>query len=250
MDPVESKAGTDPLFPMTDEQKSTARIARAALNKLKKKCDTPAEQSLSRALNSLEAIANDDDGMSSEVLRLSSTEILMLTVLTSQGLPIHGDDWEKLIVNDNILEDDDIGADGNFQVYFYAISGVMKIAAEVWLNVASKKLDDKVRILRTIDQSDPAFQNIAEEISIMQKDLEGKKMTCRDAQQFCEDPVAFAKKSITLLEAIRKNSGPVDMNYAGEKRTRLLNKSENGLGTKVLNWFTKELSRWAHVSMI
>ena len=31
----------------------------------------------------------------------------------------------------------------------------------------------------------------------------------------------------------------------GEKKIRQLNKSENGLGTKVLNWFSKDLQRWA-----
>ena len=31
----------------------------------------------------------------------------------------------------------------------------------------------------------------------------------------------------------------------GEKKMRQLNKSENGLGTKVLNWFSKDLQKWA-----
>lgn len=31
----------------------------------------------------------------------------------------------------------------------------------------------------------------------------------------------------------------------GEKKIRQLNKSENGLGTKVLNWFSKDIQKWA-----
>lgn len=35
------------------------------------------------------------------------------------------------------------------------------------------------------------------------------------------------------------------LQYAGEKKIRQLNKSENGLGTKVLNWLSKDLQKWA-----
>lgn len=39
--------------------------------------------------------------------------------------------------------------------------------------------------------------------------------------------------------------GPVDLQYVGEKKIRQLNKSENGLGSKVLGWMAKDLQRWA-----
>ncbi len=48
-----------------------------------------------------------------------------------------------------------------------------------------------------------------------------------------------------LLEALRKQMGPVDLQYVGEKKIRALNKSENGLGTKVIHWMSKEMQRWA-----
>lgn len=172
----------------------------------------------------------------------------MLTVLISQGLPVHNDDWSNLIVNDNILEDDTIDADGDFTISFYAMAGVMQLAAELWLKVAEKKIEEKVKLLKTLEHDVSSMQSLVEEISVLQKDKDSKKMTCRDAKQFSKDPLSFATRSITLLEAVRKNIGPVDLNYAGEKRTRTLNKSDNGLGTKVLHWFSKELSRWAHVS--
>eukprot|EP00804_Cyclotella_cryptica_P025678 CCRYP_002891-RD/>CCRYP_002891-RD protein AED:0.05 eAED:0.05 QI:284/1/1/1/1/1/17/975/2223 len=245
IDPVQSKAGTDPLFPLTTEQKSIARVAKAALNKLKKKSVTPADLTLTRALASLESIARDEDGTSSDLLRLTSTEILMLTVLISQGLPVHNSNWNNLILNDHILEDDTVGADGDFTISFYTMAGVMQLAAEFWLKVAEKKIEEKVKLLKTMNHDDPLMQSLVEEIAVLQKDKDNKKMTFSDAKQFSKEPLSFATRSITLLESVRKNIGPVDLNYAGEKRSRSLNKSENGLGTKVLNWFSKELSRWA-----
>lgn len=227
IDPVESKTGTDGLFPMTVEQKSTARLAKAALNKLKKMSETPADRTLNRAL---EAVARDEDGFSSDNLKLTSTEILMLTVLTSQGIPVHCEDWNQIIEVD-VMEDENAGTD--FKIYFNVMASTLKCAAEVWLNVTKRKLEQKVRMLMTMDEGDSARSNIADEISILQRDHDNKKMTYNEVEKFCADPLLFAKKSVTLLEAIRKNIGPVDTNYAGEKRTRALNKSENGLGTKV-----------------
>jgi hypothetical protein len=66
-----------------------------------------------------------------------------------------------------------------------------------------------------------------------------------ETKTYADDPNLFAKKCIMLLEAIRKNMGPVDLQYVGEKRINQLNKSENGLGTKVVHWFSKDLQKWA-----
>jgi hypothetical protein len=79
----------------------------------------------------------------------------------------------------------------------------------------------------------------------LQKDLDAKEMTLTEAKIYSDDPLLFAKRCIMLLEAIRKNMGPVDLQYAGEKKIRQLNKSENGLGTKVVHWFSKDLQKWA-----
>ena len=79
----------------------------------------------------------------------------------------------------------------------------------------------------------------------MKKDLDAKEMTLTEAKVYSDDPLLFAKRCIMLLEAIRKNMGPVDLQYAGEKKIRQLNKSENGLGTKVVHWFSKDLQKWA-----
>lgn len=222
---------------MTDEQKSLARMAKAALNKRKKMTETPADRTLLRAL---EGIARDEDATSEDILRLTSTETLMLMILNSQGLPVHCDDWNK------VLEDDIL--DKDFMLSFSVMAYSFKAASEIWLGVAHKKLEQKVRLIKTMEEDDSKKSNIVDEIAILQRDYDIKKTTFSDAEQFCKDTLSFAKKTICLLEAVRRNIGPVDLNYAGEKKTRILNKSENGLGTKCINWFSKELSRWGRVS--
>lgn len=242
IDPVPAKTGTEGLFPLSQEEKSIARIAKAALTKRKKMNETPADRTLNRAL---EAIARDEDGSSSDNLRVTSTELLILVVLSSQGIPVHCDEWQKVVQAD--LEDQSLGAD--YRIHFDIMAGVAKASSEVWLETARLKLEDKVGLLKTMEAGDATRSNIADEISILQKDYDFKKTTYREMDEFCEHPLSFAKKIITLLEAVRKNIGSVDTVYAGEKKIRALNKSENGLGTKCLNWLLKELSRWGKVSL-
>ena len=49
----------------------------------------------------------------------------------------------------------------------------------------------------------------------MKKDHDFKERTLEEAKAFKDNPLMFAKTCITLVEAIRKNMGPVDLQYAG-----------------------------------
>lgn len=202
---------TEKLFATKDEKSTTSAAAKSALTKLKKKkAFTAADSALNRALSSC---VDGDDGIK-DCLRLTSTEILTLTVLASQGLPVFSDDWSSLVGSDSmVLDDDEYGKEEDFRIYFSAMGGVMQAAAEVWANIATKKLQteiEKVNIVSELAEKDK------EKIAVLQKDKMGKDMTLNEAQAYNDDPLSYAKKCIMLLEAIRKHMGPVDLNYAGK----------------------------------
>lgn len=71
-----------------------------------------------------------DDGVK-DCMRLTSTEILILTVLSSQGLPVFSDDWNSLVGSDILAMDNQNGEEEDFKIYFSAMGGVMLAAAEV-----------------------------------------------------------------------------------------------------------------------
>ncbi|KAL7534217.1 hypothetical protein ACHAXR_005733 [Thalassiosira sp. AJA248-18] len=116
--------------------------------------------------------------------------------------------------------------------------------AEVWLNIARKKLQTEINSHAHNDTQEITEKGQTK-IAVLKKDYDAKEMTLEEAKGYSNDPLLFAKKCIMLVEAIRKNMGLVDLQYAGEKKIRQLNKSENGLGTKVLNWMSKDLQKWA-----
>lgn len=204
---MSAKVATEPLF-ATEEEKPTAAstAAKAALTKLKKKkAFTPADTALNRALTSF---VEDKNGIK-DCLLLTSTEILMLTVLASQGLPVFSDDWHSLVSTEALLEcsDQDEGED-EFKIYFSAMSGIMQAAAEVWLSIARKKLQTEISAHQgqdpqTIPQKDQT------KIAVLKKDHDAKEMTLVEAKSFSSNPLSFAKKCIMLVEAVRKNMGPV-----------------------------------------
>ncbi len=238
-DPVPSKVPTESLFPSEEEKPTAISVAaKAALTKLKKKKSfTPADNVLVRVLSSMD----DADG-TDECLHLTSTEILMLTVLSSQGLPPYTDDWGASLTNPALSENDDQSYDDEFRIFYFSMPQVMRAAADVWLGIARKKLEQATNLG---DGTQELSDKAREKIAVLKKDHEAKKLTYRDALSYSNDPVSFAKKCIALLEAIRKNMGSVDIQYAGDRKIRQLNKSENGLGTKVLHWFSKDLQKWA-----
>lgn len=95
------------------------------------------------------------------------------------------------------------------------------------------------------DDSQTIPEKDQQKIAVLQKDLTYKKMTLQEVTSYKSNVQLFARKCVALIEALRKNMGSVDVQYAGEKKIRQLNKSENGLGSKVLHWLSKDLQKWA-----
>jgi hypothetical protein len=160
-DPVHPKASTDTVFPVEIEKIEKADKVAQTQQK-KKKIFTPADAALGRALASLK---DDNEDEIADCLLLTSTEILMLTVLSSQGLPVfNSDEWASLVSNELTSIED------NFHIYFFAMAGIMAASADVWLQIAEKKLQSKVEIFRNSgDMSDNAKSKLTQEISVLQK---------------------------------------------------------------------------------
>lgn len=178
-DPVHPKAATDTVFPVEKIEKATEKAAQT--KQKQRKIFTPADSALNRALASLK---DDHEDEIAECLLLTSTEILMLTVLSSQGIPVFNtSNWASLVSNElNVIEND-------FQIYFFAMAGILEAASDVWMKIAEKKLQSKVEVYKNSgDMSENAKNKLIHEISVLEK---GKFMciymrfTCFSLQQVC-----------------------------------------------------------------
>lgn len=188
-------------------------------------------------------------------LEMSSTEILIINVICSQGFPVWTDHWRDL------LNDSDGGVSPELQGpgYGYAISWqgvayVFEQSAEYWHSSALKKLVEKRKAFKKkfgangsleADTS-PAKLRLKGEIEEMSVDEKFKRHTLSHAKSYIEDPSMLARKAVMLFEAIRIRMGPVESKHGITlKKMKNLSKTENKLGPFVLSWLGKELIRWA-----
>ena len=158
-DPIPPQSPTDSVFPV---EKAENMDKTAQTKQKRKKITTPADAALTRALASLR---DDHEDEIAECLLLTSTEILMLTVLSSQGMPVFdAKNWNSLVDNEVTMIEDD------FRIYFFAMTGIMEAAADVWLKIAEKKLQAKNEIFKNSgDMSDIAKNKLKQEISVLEK---------------------------------------------------------------------------------
>ena len=147
LEPVMPKVKSEPLFVTEDVKPSALSVAtKAALTKLKNvKAFTSADTVLNRALS---LCTEDKDGLN-DCLQLTSTEVLLLTVLASQGLPVFSERWASLINSESLAAEESNGErdeEHELRIFFFAMTQVIHAAAEVWLNIARKKLSQECDI--------------------------------------------------------------------------------------------------------
>jgi hypothetical protein len=120
-----------------------------------------------------------------------------------------------------------------------------------WHKASLKKLEDKrAEYNEKFGHSTPA--EITDSQSKLWEELEQAEIeerfkchTIALAEECRANPVAFAKKAVMLMETVRRSMGSVETKRSTLKKIQSMAKSEHGLGPLVLNWFGKELTRWA-----
>merc|ERR1711966_361453 len=184
----------------------TTKAAKAALTKhKKKKAFTPADTALNRALA---PYIEHKDGIK-DCLLLTSTEILILTVLASQGLPVFSDDWSSLLSDTSLMEDSEQeGSEEGYRINFATMAGITEVASEVWKQMAERKLRAEILLH---DDSQTIPEKDQQRIAVLQKDLTYKKMTLQEVTSYKSNVQLFARKCVALIEALRKNMGSVDL---------------------------------------
>ena len=171
-------------------------------------------------------------------LGLTASETLILSILCAQGLPV----WSETHAIELISNYEDSGPDmhaGLDNVITWRLAAELVMAgAEGWAQQAAARLE-RARAM-TITEKRLA------DIRDLEREEEAKRLTFAIAKDDVANPLKFAKKCIMLLEAVRLHMGPVDAKRGSTpKQMKIVNRSENGLGPKVIFWLGTEIGRWA-----
>ena len=193
--------------------------------------------------------SSSSSSSSSAVLKLTSIETLLLSVICSQGIPVWKEDWEVLVDPQCCIKQT-VCSGEEYVISWYRMGEVILNAATVWQDIASKNLQRKLAHLdgRRADLTEGQVRELSSECKQLQSDVDRKLQAISDAKQLSLDPHQLARKSVMMLEKLRCLMGPVDSGRGGgggAKKIRTIKRSENGLGPRVLLWCGRELCRWA-----
>ena len=278
--PQRRKVATDPLFPVEkvetpppNRQKAKAKPTktksakvtnRAQAVKAKKQATTTflsgsGERAIERAVEAATNLADDEKRSSTSTTNgtvsrdgvgLSGLEILLLTVMCSQGTPAWTPDWVDLIVSSENVEAEKQGPGFEHSIAWYGIGEVLEAAANSWYQTARvkhKKRRAELEQLRAT--AEPAVIAAKEQGVIdLERDMIHKRSCFAIAIDYNKNPLKLGKKSVLLLDKIRSRMGPIDRKKGKAKASTSTDQQavdENGLGGQVLRWMVRALGRWA-----
>jgi len=253
----------DPYFPKEQKTQTIASTnagggggasdigsgARSSNSERSKSRGEPAsgDRAIRSALAS-EVIPNATQGQdetSRDSVVLTGCEILLLTVVCSQGLPVWSPNWLQLILENAVPEGQ--GHDSEHVISWHCMAKVFQTAANSWHENAKKKLDEKIAKLDQSKRSSGGQEatNISKKLDALKLDVERRSDCLAIARDFNKDPMKLTKKVIMLLEKLRSVMGAAESkNGTGRARAKKSGIND-GLGQHVLRWMGTEIGKWA-----
>ena len=177
-----------------------------------------------------------DDISSQDYLELTLIETLIILVMCQQGIPIWSEEMSSLFA-----QGEDNG--DNFILLWNSLGDWLVSVAQEWFVDATKKVEecqkecDKYAHLENNSAVKARVQKKFENATLQQKN---RKTAVTQAEDYARDVTILAKKSVMLIERLRKKMG----NTAGG-HTKPAKKANYWLGNKALGYLQGELFKWA-----
>ena len=165
-------------------------------------------------------------------LELTAIETLIISVVCSTGLPIT-----------DVGSDEEISPENNLSLSWVGLGSVLAAAAKEWHEVAAAKVEacqeEYTKYEEQESDSQPksrARKNLANAIKIE----EVKELAASQAADYSDDPIILAKKTIMLIERLRRKMG-----HSAGGHTKSAKKGNYYLGPKVFDFLSTQLGEWA-----
>ena len=180
---------------------------------------------------------------SESYLELTEIETFILSAACSIGIPVWTEDVDSALVDGSSASS---AASGSSKLTWPSFGQFVVDLAEKAFETAKQKFlkaqEDHRRIFDTTMESTPEdYQDrgVAQAAyDAAQRNYVEKEDVVRQANDYRCEPSVLAKKCIMLLAKIREHMPSV-------VTSTLAVRSDNSLGSKVMNWLGKELTRWA-----
>mmetsp|Transcript_42327 Transcript_42327/g.99325 ORF Transcript_42327/g.99325 Transcript_42327/m.99325 type:complete len:1420 (+) Transcript_42327:1301-5560(+) len=189
------------------------------------------------ALSKLRVETTESSSKDSNVIWLSPCEVSLLHCLCSDGLPLLNE--TNLKFKDNPVVDlVDEGEDRNSMFLFNWDTLIQRYL--IRLEEDLQKVRMELKFTRCGDVIDVNHLKAKENVIFFENMYTGLKNVANNAGH----QLSFAQNIISMLESIKKNMGPIE-SYSKSGGVKKMNKSELNLGSKILHFFAKDITKWA-----
>ena len=176
-------------------------------------------------------------------LELTAIETLLISVILSQGIPV----WDKEKAS-SLLSGSQAATDkmtGKFELCWLGLGSVLARAAKEWHKLAALKVEacqhDYQKYENQEADTQPkirARKHLANAIKI-----EGvKELAAAQAEDYASDPEILAKKTIMLIERLRRKMG-----RSAGGHTKPARQANHLLGPRVFDFLADQLTAWAKI---
>ncbi|KAL3935214.1 MAG: hypothetical protein SGBAC_009225, partial [Bacillariaceae sp.] len=232
-------AKTDAMFPSTESKETTGKPkAQEKRESHRREDGALGEKAIVRGLKkAYDKCASDgNDGSpckfqisegSDSGLQLTMIETMMLLTFCSEGIP-----WEL-----------PVDAFGDFETFTWkSVASLLEHTIKDSFHSSTEKVKKCKSLLAKLKGTgkEQETTQAVRRLKVAEAEALMKEEAAQHAVDYAGDTTRFAKKSIMLLEKVRKY-GFVNYNYPA----KFSKKVENGLGNNVQAWFGKELAKLA-----
>lgn len=169
-----------------------------------------------------------------QCLELTEIETIILSTACSLGIPVWNEDWEHKLLGETMMPMGHCLTWQAFGIYMVRI-------AEKSLQKVKEQLDHASALCKqeyAKSASNEERRSAESALEFANYNFKCKELVSTQAKEYTSEPETLAKKAIMLIEKLRRHMTAVIV-------SALTTRSDNGLGSKVLVWFRKELLKWA-----
>jgi hypothetical protein len=169
-----------------------------------------------------------------ETMDLTEIETLILQIICSQGLPV----WHDALKSGSEVSSADSAAHGaKYTTTWLSVGRSLTSLAQSCVKKAAEKARKARKEYEKAKESDreKAEGNALESERV----FVGRETASEQAIEYAADPETLAKKTIMMLEKLRRHMVPVSLSQ------NAIRSSDNGLGAKIVLWLAKEIERWS-----
>jgi hypothetical protein len=231
-DPHQPRNANEIMFPVDKAAPSALETIRVTNTGTKTSSEKAFEVATKRAHSRKSEVDTE------KMIDLTEIETLILQIICSQGLPVWREAWKTISLGASEGSSADNAAHGTkYTTTWVSVGHSLTSLAQNCVKKAAEKARKARKEYEKAKESDreKAEGNALESERV----FVGRETAVEQAIEYAADPETLAKKTIMMLEKLRRHMVPVSLSQ------NAVRSSDNGLGAKVVLWLAKEIERWS-----